>query len=200
MHLGTMKQRLGRIPLCIGMLVLVAQNFDMEGRIANGSHGTVKEICYFRDDHGTRYLKSCVVHIENSSSDWMPHLAAHDVPILPDIIDMTFMHPYTKKSCTIKHTQVPIVPAFTMTAHCAQGQTLHHVIINLESCQGTESPYVMVSRATSLEGLLILHPFQMKKITCQQSEDMHNENAQLCMLDLLTLALLQNVSKQAMSS
>jgi len=43
-----------------------------------------------------------------------------------------------------------------MTAHCAQGQTMEHVIIDLQSCRGTEAPYVMISHVCSLEGLLIL--------------------------------------------
>lgn len=83
------------------------------------------------------------------------NVAMHDVPILPDVIDMNFMHLYTKKSC-IMCTQVPIVPAFAMTVHHAQGQTMQCVIVDLKSCHGTESPYVMVSRATSLDGLLVL--------------------------------------------
>lgn len=70
--------------------------------------------------------------------------------------DMTFVHPFSGKWCLIKHTQVPILLAFAMTAHKAQGQSLPNIIIDLQSCQGTESPYVMVSRVTLLDGLLIL--------------------------------------------
>ncbi|KAF8223595.1 hypothetical protein L208DRAFT_1316099, partial [Tricholoma matsutake] len=84
-------------------------------------------------------------------------------------------------------TQVPILPAFTMTAHRAQGQTLNNVIINLQSCRGTEAPYVMASRACSLDGLLILRPFDRKKICCRESEDTCQEGWQLKMLNLLML-------------
>ncbi|KAJ3878153.1 hypothetical protein F5879DRAFT_762646, partial [Lentinula edodes] len=66
-----------------------------------------------------------------------------------------------------------------MTAHKAQGQTLATAIIDIESCRGTESPYVMASRVKSLDGLLILRPFQLKKIQCRQSEDSRNEHARL---------------------
>lgn len=48
------------------------------------------------------------------------------------------------------------MPAFAMTAHKAQGQTLEKVVVDLECCRGTESPYVMISRVTSLNGLLLL--------------------------------------------
>jgi hypothetical protein len=50
-----------------------------------------------------------------------------------------------------------------MTAHKAQGQTLSDAIVDLADRHGTEVPYVMASWATSLEGLLILRPFEKKK-------------------------------------
>ncbi|KAI1782872.1 hypothetical protein LXA43DRAFT_851758, partial [Ganoderma leucocontextum] len=62
-----------------------------------------------------------------------------------------------------------------LTAHKAQGQTFNRVIVDLESCTGTEAPYVMLSRAISLEGILILRPFNKKKIRCRQSEDLRKE-------------------------
>ncbi|KAJ3858397.1 hypothetical protein EV359DRAFT_52264, partial [Lentinula novae-zelandiae] len=58
-----------------------------------------------------------------------------------------------------------------VTTHKVQGQTLDSAIIDLESCRGTEAPYVMVSRIKTLDGLLVLRPFQLKKIQCRQSKD-----------------------------
>ncbi|KAG2352853.1 hypothetical protein BDR07DRAFT_1312158 [Suillus spraguei] len=51
-----------------------------------------------------------------------------------------------------------------MMTHKAQGRTLSRAIIDIQSCRGTEAPYVMASHATSLDGLLILHPFNISKI------------------------------------
>ncbi|KAJ8580889.1 hypothetical protein M405DRAFT_698716, partial [Rhizopogon salebrosus TDB-379] len=62
-----------------------------------------------------------------------------------------------------------------MTIHKSQGQTLERVIVDLESCSGTESPYVMISRVRSLQGLLIMRPFAMNKIRCRQSLDSREE-------------------------
>src|SRR6202167_5053235 len=84
---------------------------------------------------------------------------------------MRFVHPYSHKMCTIKRTQVPVMPAFAMTAHKAQGQSMDRAIIDLESCSGTESPHVMISRVRSLSGLRLLRPFNIAKIQCRQSED-----------------------------
>ncbi|KDQ18810.1 hypothetical protein BOTBODRAFT_91416, partial [Botryobasidium botryosum FD-172 SS1] len=73
-----------------------------------------------------------------------------------------------------------------MTAHKAQGQTLKNVVIDLQSCRGTEAPYVMVSRATSLKGILILRPFTQNKICSRQSEDTRYEMKRLKILELKT--------------
>ncbi|KAL6299052.1 hypothetical protein BKA93DRAFT_693011, partial [Sparassis latifolia] len=73
-----------------------------------------------------------------------------------------------------------------ITAYKAQGQTFSHVIIDLHNCRGTETPYVMISRATSLQGLLILRPFQQCKISCRQSEDLRHEQRRLESLCLKT--------------
>ncbi|KAG2130576.1 hypothetical protein BD769DRAFT_1289998, partial [Suillus cothurnatus] len=66
--------------------------------------------------------------------------------------------------------------------HKAQGQIMQCAIIDLESCSGTEAPYVMLSCGRSLEGLLVLHPFSKKKICCHQSEDTCLEEKHQCVL------------------
>ena len=99
--------------------------------------------------------------------------------VIKDTINMKFEHPFSHKKCSFKRTQILIISAYSMTAHKAQGQTLDHVIIDPESCKGTEAPYVMVSQVTSLQGLLILRPFQKKKIQSCQSEDFRQELKQI---------------------
>ncbi|KAF8073355.1 hypothetical protein FPV67DRAFT_1394146, partial [Lyophyllum atratum] len=73
-----------------------------------------------------------------------------------------------------------------MTAHRAQGQTMEKVIIDLQACTGTESPYVMVSRATTIHGLLILRRFDKKRICCCESEEARVEKLRLRKLALQT--------------
>ncbi|KAJ7110814.1 hypothetical protein C8R43DRAFT_826035, partial [Mycena crocata] len=73
-----------------------------------------------------------------------------------------------------------------MTAHKAQGKTLPACVVSFTGCRGTESPYVMVSRATSLQGLVILTPFKKDKITCRQSQDVRTEFRRLRYLALTT--------------
>ncbi|KAJ3932051.1 MAG: hypothetical protein NXY57DRAFT_872086, partial [Lentinula lateritia] len=66
-----------------------------------------------------------------------------------------------------------------MTTHKAQGQTLNSAIVDIESCHGTEAPYVMISRVKTLDGLLVLRPSQLKKIQCRQSQDNRIEQQRL---------------------
>ncbi|KAF8068634.1 hypothetical protein FPV67DRAFT_1369331, partial [Lyophyllum atratum] len=73
-----------------------------------------------------------------------------------------------------------------MTSHRAQGQTMKHVIVDIASCRGTEAPYVMVSRATSLEGLIILRDFDAKKVKVRLSQDSRKEKKRIEVLRLRT--------------
>ena len=73
---------------------------------------------------------------------------------------------------------------------------MNNVIINLQSCRGTEAPYVMASCAHSLDGLLILRPFNQKRICCIESEDACQEHQRLKILNLLTLSKFGAQSKK----
>ena len=179
-------QRLSKIPLVIGMPVMVTHNFDVEGGVVNGSKGIVSRIRYKVNEQGNRTLVSCVVRIADSSDNPMPMLQEHEIPILEDVTDITFQNPYSDEKITIRRTQVPVVPAFAMTAHKAQGQTMPSAIVDLASCRGTQAPYVMVSRVTSLDGLMILRPFDKKKICSCPSQEMRYEFKRLKVLALRT--------------
>lgn len=138
-------QRLRRIPLVLGMPVMIMQNFDVEAGVVNGSKGSVHRIRYKLDAQGNRTLLSCIVKMPDSDENPLPGLDPHKVPILEDTTSFVVQNPYNNEKFTIQRTQVPIVPAFAMTAHKAQGQTMTRAIIDLASCRGTQAPYVMVS-------------------------------------------------------
>jgi ATP-dependent exoDNAse (exonuclease V) alpha subunit len=66
LHSGQTNYRLGRLPLTIGMPVMITQNFDVQNGIVNGTTGIVKQIRYTIDSSGERQAHSCSRH------DW-PH-------------------------------------------------------------------------------------------------------------------------------
>ncbi|KAJ7817261.1 hypothetical protein B0H14DRAFT_3877541 [Mycena olivaceomarginata] len=61
------------------------------------------------------------------------------------------------------------------------------VILDLQSTSGTEAPYVMLSRATSLAGVYILCTFQKKVIQRHPSQDVREEFRRLDMLTHQTI-------------
>lgn len=96
----------------IGMPVLVTQNFDIEGGIVNCTYGIVKQI------NGKHTLISCVIKATEVNKYAMPHLNPCEVLVLQDSIDISFQDRCNAKgTITIRRTQVPIIPAFAMTAH-----------------------------------------------------------------------------------
>ncbi|KAJ7218940.1 hypothetical protein C8J57DRAFT_994541, partial [Mycena rebaudengoi] len=80
--------RLGRLPLAIGMPVMITQNFDVQNGIVNGSTGIVKEIRYTTDESGTRYIQSCIVYIPDMTGPSLPNLPPKHAAILTETVDM----------------------------------------------------------------------------------------------------------------
>jgi hypothetical protein len=186
MDSGATNSRLGKIPLVMGMPVMISQNFDVPGGVVNGCSGFLRSVRYRVDNNGDRHAISCVVEAPDTSPGIVAGLPDHHVVALEDTVPISFKDRYTKESVTVSRTRLPLLPAFAMTAHKAQGKTLKHVIINLQSCSGTETPYVMISRVTSLDGLLILKGFSISKITCRQSQESRDEARRQQYLALLT--------------
>lgn len=62
----------------------------------------------------------------------------------------------------ITRRQLPLMPAFAMTAHAAQGQTFSNgaiVDLKLSGSSGTMSSYAAITRVERREDLLIYRPF-----------------------------------------
>lgn len=197
---GNTNQRLGALPLVIGMPVMISTNVDVPGGVVNGSIGTLEKIRYRVDEEGRRYALSCAVKVPHMTGDVLPELHEQEAAVVADDVDMEFTHPYSQRRCRIKRTQVPVMPVFAFTAHKAQGQTMDTVLVDLKACRGTESPYVMVSRVKSLSGLLILRPFDLSVIQKNPSEDYRKENKRLNILRLKTLETYGSESEKQNAS
>lgn len=61
-------------------------------------------------------------------------------------------------------TQVPLIPAWALSIHKSQGQTLDFVKVDLRHIFETGQAYVALSRVTTLDGLQVLN-FNPKKVT-----------------------------------
>ena len=184
LHTGNTVQRAGLLPLVIGMPVMICANFDIPNGVVNGSIGILKEVRYTMDQNNDHHAHACIVSLPISSGTALFNLNIGETPILEDTTAMSFTHPHSHCRCSIKRTQLPIVPAFALTAHKSQGKTLDTAIVDIQSCRGTESVYVMLSRVTSIRRLRILRPFNIKKIQCRPSEDSQKEVQRLSILQI----------------
>lgn len=193
---GTTNQCLGRLPLMIGMPVIIVHNFDLTDGVVNGCTGKLKAVRSTIDANGNRHAHSCVVETADAMDDPLPNLCKHEVVALEDTTELTFRHPHSGKKCKIKRTQLPVLPALTLTVHKAQGQTMEKAIVDLEGCRGLESPYVMLSRVKSLEGLAILRPFSKTRIVCRPSEDARREQRRLHLCNLVTIKKYGNTDEK----
>lgn len=131
------------------------------------------------DNSSLRHAVSCVVRVNDMVSAPLPDLEEGQAVAIQDSVDLMFIDQFTGKKCMIKRMQIPISPAFAMTAHKSQGRTLSNAIIDIASCTGTEAPYVMASHLKSLDGLLVLRWFPKNKIQVRPSEDLRLENTHL---------------------
>ncbi|KAK0436844.1 uncharacterized protein EV420DRAFT_1250812, partial [Desarmillaria tabescens] len=81
-------QRLGALPLVIGMSIMISTNFDVPGGVVNGSVSTLEKIRYKTDEEGRRYALSCVVKLPSMIAEKLPELAEREAAALPDEVDL----------------------------------------------------------------------------------------------------------------
>ncbi|KAJ7157824.1 hypothetical protein C8R46DRAFT_891824, partial [Mycena filopes] len=84
MDSGKTNQRLGRIPLVLGMPVIISQNFDVPGGVVNGSFGILKSVRFKLDARNRRHAISCIIDCPDTSDNLVPGLPNHHVVALKD--------------------------------------------------------------------------------------------------------------------
>lgn len=170
---------MGRLPLAKGMPVILLHNYDVAHGIVNGADGFLDTVLEHEED-GELIADACVISAPETTAAPLSLLPPKKIVALSESKSLEkFRHPVSGKKKSISRRQIPIVPAFAMTDYKAQGRTLEKVIIDLDSCGSLQSAYVMVSRAKSLEGLLILRAFPMSKIRGRLNQDLRIETRRL---------------------
>ncbi|PPQ81034.1 hypothetical protein CVT26_002879 [Gymnopilus dilepis] len=169
------KESFGRLPLFVGMKVMVTENLAFDNGIVNGSEGIVHDIIFDEDEQARRYAKAvyvrfdgCGVHVEGFPIDV--------VPIFPVAtrIELSPGHRPLPGCKAFNRRQLPLVPAYVYTDFKSQGRTLRYVIVDLATARG-QGVYVMLSRVKSLTGLLILRWFPPSKIFHRLPEELRDE-------------------------
>ncbi|CAF4695668.1 unnamed protein product [Rotaria socialis] len=197
----------GYLPLVPGMPVLLTESMATELGLSNGTRGIFRQLVYeessadiqFQGKNfqtNTKFIiqpKNALVEFPNSKLDSeLVELQAKIIPIpsneqtfLFDVKELLAenvakaakMNKKTTK-ISIKRKALPLIPAYSMTTHKSQGQTLGKIIIDLVMPPGpvkVASVYVPLSRVNRLDDLLIIRPFefaalQVKPSTAQREE------------------------------
>ncbi|CAF4936488.1 unnamed protein product, partial [Rotaria sp. Silwood2] len=83
--------------------------------------------------------------------------------LLPDNIAKAAKINKKATKISVKRRALPLIPAYSMTTHKSQGQTLGKIIVDLVMPPGpleVASVYVPLSRVKRLDDLLIIRPFE----------------------------------------
>lgn len=155
------------VQLRLGMHVVLLTNLNVEDGLVNGSVGV---ICAFEpfDLHKLpiatgEYAGVIERAIRKYARDQKnPSLVWPRVRFL-DNLNKRVIYPHCAVECVgirkpyvlLHRTQLPLMPAWAMTIHKAQGMTLSRVIVDLASAFEDQQVYVALSRAKTLDGLQI---------------------------------------------
>ncbi|CAF4658571.1 unnamed protein product, partial [Rotaria sp. Silwood2] len=189
----------GLLPLVPGMPVILTQNIAIELGLINGMNGIFRQLVYEEDPvstdalsetfpNNTRYIRRplyALIEIVRSKIECnFEYLQSNLVPIplMEQIfrINIADVLPKDKKLksnrkviSSIKRRALSLVPAYCITTHKSQGQTLCNVVIDLQLPNETDdiaAIYVPLSRVKRLADLIILRYFDYTILTMKPSK------------------------------
>jgi len=172
---------LGRLPLFIGMKVMITENLAFANGIVNGTEGIVWGIKY-SEESGKRFAEVVYVLVEGCRIQF-EGLPVDVVAIFPVSkgIPYVWLQTTSLGAKQFSCLQLPLLPSYAYTDFKSQGRTLTKVIVDLATARG-QGIYVMLSRVKSLQGLAILRYFPANKIFERISSELRDE---LCRLSQL---------------
>ncbi|CAF1489005.1 unnamed protein product, partial [Adineta ricciae] len=195
----------GLLPLVSGMPVILTQNIAIELGLINGTNGIFRQLVYEEDSissdmvseafpSNTRYIHKplyAIIEIVRSDIECsFEQLQRNLVPI--PLMEQTFriniadIIPKDKRKSksnrntmlSIKRRALPLVPAYCITTHKSQGQTLTNVVIDLKLPSRTDdlaAIYVPLSRVKRLNDLIILRHFEYKTLLTKPTKSQVDE-------------------------
>jgi hypothetical protein len=185
----------GFLPLVPGRPVILTQNIATELGLINGISGIFRQLMYQEDSVSTDVLsETCPINtkyihrpsyalieiprsdIEGSFEELEPKLVP--IPLMDqtfrvDIGDTFQKRRNPKAMLSIKRRAFLLVPAFCITTHKSQGETLNKVVIDLKLPKDTDdiaAVYVPLSRVKRLIDVIILRQFDYKVLLIKPSK------------------------------
>ncbi|CAM2728828.1 unnamed protein product [Rotaria socialis] len=203
----------GLLPFIPETPVILTQNIAIGLGLINGINGIFRQLVYQPDSMSTDVLSQAFpnntqyVHqplyalieiarskIEYNLEELQPKLVP--IPLMEQTfrVDVTDILPKGKKSTSdgkailsIKRRALPFVPAYCITTHKSQDQTLNKVVIDLKLPNETDdiaTVYVPLSCVKRLADLIILRQFNYKVLLIKPSK---SQSAEIERLDKLYL-------------
>ena len=162
----------GMLPLSKGMPVTLQDHIsrDPEYLLLRGKVGKIHSWIEHENEHGVcqNGVKTLshvpqVVFVKYDDVTWtLPGMDERGLyPIRPWERTWYIDRNRKKPVLAVKRYQVPLAPAYAMTAHAAQGQTLDAAIVDLQQGVGvsTIASYVAFTRVRKRSDLIIYRPF-----------------------------------------
>lgn len=163
----------------------------------NGTTGTIVAVSSKHPPHLASNMK---IYLHEVTVYFLPHKLNSDmkqifVPgMAPGVIPIKYSTSTRKVflpgfSVTVNMHQLPLTGAYAITCYKSQGRTFESAIVDLSYYQcPTASPYVMLSRIKSLNGLYILKHFKKNALNRPLSLPLKEAIARLTNLSMRTLS------------
>ncbi|CAF1979209.1 unnamed protein product [Rotaria magnacalcarata] len=202
----------GYLPLVPGMPVLLTENIATELGLSNGTRGIFRQLVYDElsedvqfdvaifPEHTkfiTRPKYALVEFLSCKLASGLKDLEKKKIPI--SLTEQTFTYDIKDlltetvskaakvvkrpTKIVIKRKALPLIPAYSITTHKSQGQTLRKIFVDLVTPPGpveVASFYVPLSRVKRLDDLLIVRPFNFSSLqvkpTAAQMEELNRLN------------------------
>lgn len=176
----------GKIPLCLGMPVMIRNNFATELCITRGQEGFV---CGWQSALGSKeqqVLDTLFIKLKDPPKDVkFDDLPMNVVPIPKTSTSIEVSLPNDTK-IRIVRSQVEVSLNFSMTDYASQGKTRPYNVVDLHNLRSHQAYYTALSRSSSADGTLILQGFDPSKITGKISGALRQEFRELELLDDIT--------------
>ena len=150
---------MGMLPLAIGMAVTLTEHIDRSEnkQLLRGKRGIVHSWLWPEGQ-----ARPSIVYVKFEGAEWqLEGLAEPGVyPIVP--MTRSWYLDKGRKARTLRasRTQLPLTPAYSMTAHSSQGKTLRAVLLGLHVDKRGDPTIgtVATTRVRSREDVLIMRP------------------------------------------
>ena len=203
----------GLLPFVPGMSVILTQNIAIELSLINGTNGIFRQLVYEEDSvstdalsetfpNNTRYISrplyALIEVVSSKIGCSLEQLQPNVVPIplmeqtfridIADILPKDTRPKSNQKTfLSVKRRAFPLVPAYSITTHKSQGQTLKNVVIDLKLPNETDdiaAIYVPLSRVKRMADLIILRHFDYTVLLIKPSKSQLAEIERLDKLDM----------------